>query len=120
MLFLNENNIVTKPEDLKAFPVPHKNAMYARLEKGTILFLVPKDFPEDKNPKHLKNVYKVGFIYDCLTIMYPDYGKEKKHSIISNEYHFDLSYRRFKTILDDYERQRESFINARHLLKLCE
>lgn len=117
MLFLNENLQLTDPTQINDLSVNVKNILFSRLEKGTILFLVPKDFPLE-NKKHLKNVYKIGFIYDCLSLIYSDYGKEKKHKIISEEYHFDFSYRRFTDILQDYEKDRENFIFSRNTLGL--
>ena len=118
MLLINVDHIVLDPLELEKMDPYIKNGVYKRLEKGFILFLVPEDFPlaKSKNPKHLRNVYKVGFIFQCLSIMYPEYDKTKKFKIISKKYHFDFSYRRFITLLNTFEQDKKKFIKKRSSL----
>ena len=64
---------------------------------------------------HKKN-YKVGFLYDMLTVVYPSYSKSKKHLIISNKYHLWCTYRQLFTIINDYTIDRNKYLKNRKTL----
>jgi hypothetical protein len=95
-----------------------KNHLFKNLEKGLCIFIIPEDFDQliCDAKRHKKN-YKIGFLYDLLGIIYTDYGKEKKHEIISEKYHLWFSYRQFKTLIDEYEVDRNKYLYKRNLLK---
>ena len=95
-----------------------KNYLREHLKNGDCIFKTPVTFDSIifEKKKHKKN-YKVGFLYDILTVIYPEYGKEMKHSIISVQYDFGFSYRQFKTILDEYEKDRNKYLLKPNLLK---
>lgn len=114
MLLIN-NKLIEKPEQIRDLDFETSNIIFSNLDKGRCLFIVPEDFnylgiPKIKN--HKKN-YKVGFLYDALSIVYPDLEKGEKHRIIEDKYHFWFSYRQFKTILDNYEENRRAYIENR-------
>jgi len=114
MLLIN-NELVKKPEDIRNLDKKTSNIIFSNLDKGQCLFVVPEDFNHLKISKiknHKRN-YKVGFLYDALTVVYPDLDKGDKHKIIQDKYHFWFSYRQFKTILDAYEKDKRSYLENR-------
>ena len=118
MLLIPDTNIlIKKPEDVNDLPVSIKNYLYANMEKGLVFFIIPPDFGliEDRNAvlkKHIKN-YKIGFIYDVLTILYPSKGKEQKYDIISDCFHLFITYRQFKSLYDEYNSSRKKYLEKR-------
>lgn len=114
MIFIkNEEVYIKRPSDAEQLLTSIKNALRKDLEKGHSIFEVPARFDdpdvERKDQKSNKQIYKIGFLFDLMGIIYPEYGKEKKFEIIMEKYHFWLSYRQFKTLLDIYEGNREKY-----------
>ena len=123
MIYIKFHSKIENPEGIKSLPILLQNDLRENFEKGLFLVLVPNDFHgagTGVNLKKHKNVYKIGFIYDCLTILYPEYGKEKKQEIISEAYHFSFTYRQFKSLYDIYDKNREKYIKNRGVLGLCQ
>ena len=122
MIYISEHNLtIEKPEDINRLSVDVKNTLFSNLEKGRVIIEIPEDFDfldKKVKPKWHKNNYKIGFIYDCLTILYPQYGKEKKHQIIRDKFHFDFSYRRFKDLYQYYDDNRNLYLENRKFLGL--
>jgi hypothetical protein len=83
-----------------------KSFFYKNLDKGHCIFLIPERFNENNQ---MKKSYKIGFIFELLTVIYPSYGKEKKHKIIDENYHLFVNYRQFKNLLDNYEKSRKQY-----------
>lgn len=110
MLYLNEIKEKIK-NPTNELSVEVKNYLHENLKKGFCLFIVPEEFNLLKSDakKHKKN-YKVGFIYDMLGVIYADMGKEDKHKIISEKYHLWFTYRQFKTLIDEYESNRNKYL----------
>lgn len=117
MIYLSDKDILIKNPN-EQFDIETKNYLFENLKKGRCLFVVPEDFDEliSESKKHKKN-YKVGFLYDLLGVIYTEYGKEKKHEIISEKYHLWFTYRQFKTLIDEYETNRNKYLLKRNLLK---
>lgn len=113
---LEKNIVITNPK--QDISVEVKNYLYENLKNGDCIFKTPSDFDQviSNNKKHKKN-YKVGFLFDLLGVIYADLGKEAKHEIIKTQYDFEFSYRQFKTILDEYEKDRNKYLLKRNLLK---
>ena len=97
-----------------------KNFLFDNLDKGYVIFITPEDLdnlPEFQNiAKNHKKNYKTGFLYDLLTVIYPDYSKSKKHQIISNKYHLWCTYRQMFNIISDYEAIRDKYLKNRKAL----
>lgn len=115
---------IHKPEDLKTLSVEIKNFIFENLEKGLIFLIIPEDLflleiKSNDSKRHIKN-YKNGFLYDALTIMYPSYSKEEKHKIISNKYHMFFTYRQFKSVLDEYNENKNAYLENRNNLQFIE
>lgn len=115
MIYLHKyDRIITNPaEEIKEVEV--KNYLYENLEKGLVVFLIPEDILNFG--KNIKKNYKVGFLYDILTLTYPSKGKEDKHKIISEKYHLWFTYRQFHNVLDEYSESRAKYILKRSLLE---
>lgn len=90
----------------------HKKYLYENLKNGLCVFKIPNDYNKIliDAKKHKKN-YKVGFLYDLLTDIYPNLGKEEKHEIISEQYNLWFTYRQFKNLLDEYQSKKLSYLN---------
>lgn len=117
MLYLKERKLLIKsPSEINGLDVELKNQLYEDLKKGHVLFEFPFDFTFVANTNHWKN-YKVGFLYDCLTLIYPDMGKTGKWEVISNMYHLFFTYRRFKDVLDEYNIRKREYLGDRKLLQ---
>ena len=84
------------------------------LNIGRVFFEFPQDFDFVKN-KH-RDVYKIGFLYECLELVYPDISKTSKYDIINLKYHFFITYRRFKDLLDEYYASKKKYLENRNLL----
>lgn len=111
------NKLIQNPDENLTKEV--KNFLFNNLDKGYVIFITPEDLdilPETGNIAkiHKKN-YKVGFLYDMLTVIY-DYSKTKKHNIISNKFHIWCTYRQLFTILNDYNENRIKYLKNRKLL----
>lgn len=116
MIFLKEiQSIIKNPSDDLSLEV--KNYLYENLKNGLVFITIPVDFNQSSKDlkKHKKN-YKVGFIYDMLGVIYPEMGKEKKHEVISEQFQMWFTYRQFKTIIDEYEKDRSKYLLKRNLL----
>lgn len=92
-----------------------KNEIYNDLEKGHCIFVsssyLKKHFDKsEQERKSARKTYKVGFLYDLLTEVYPDKNKTEKQKIISEKYGLEITYRQFKTILDKYEEDKSKYI----------
>lgn len=117
MMIVNNNISITDPSQIENLSVIDRNYLFENLKLGLILFNVPEDFPLVESKKH-KNNYKVGFIFECLSVVYPDLNKTEKFEIISEKYHYFFTYRRFKDIYDEFSKSKSSYIQNRHLLGL--
>ena len=113
------NKLIQNPNEHLTKEV--KNFLFENLDKGYVIFITPEDFdilPETGNvAKNHKKNYKVGFLYDMLTVVYPSYSKSKKHLIISNKYHLWCTYRQLFTIINDYTVNRDKYLKNRK--ELC-
>lgn len=121
MIFIKELNLFIKnPLEVPNMTTEIKSILNEDLPKGYSIFVLPKDFeslPKEINPKKHKTVYKVGFLFQILGAILPQSGKIDKYKIIAEMYDFWFTYRQFKDILDEYEKNREKYIKARHLLQ---
>ena len=86
------------------------NAIIHLLNRGLVLFQFPTDFETMNISSTHRFAYKVGFLYDCLSILYPDISKTSKYEIISVHYHFFFTYRRFKDKLDEYNNSKKKYL----------
>jgi hypothetical protein len=114
-MILHNSLEISDPSEINNLNVATRNYLFEKLKLGLILFVVPEDFPEQQSKKH-KNNYKIGFIYECLSIVYPDLNKTEKYEIISEKYHYFFTYRRFKDIYDEFSKSKTSYIQKRSLL----
>lgn len=111
MLFLIKYNIlINDPKQIDYLEVEQKNYLYSMLNRGLVLFQYPTEFESMNISSTHRFAYKVGFLYDCLTILYPDVSKTNKYQIISVYYHFFFTYRRFKDKLDEYNVSRKFYL----------
>ena len=102
MIFIKEKDFLLKtPTEVTTKDI--SNILVKDLEIGHCIFVMPNIFDGFDKPKNIKNAYKVGFLFDLLTEIYPTYDKTAKYNIISDKYHFSFTYRQFKNILDEYE-----------------
>jgi hypothetical protein len=117
MIYLADKDILINNPN-QELSIEIKNYLFENLKKGRCVFVIPEDFDQlvSDAKKHKKN-YKVGFLYDLLGVIYFDFGKEKKHEIISEKYHLWFTYRQFKTLIDEYEIDRNKYLLKRNLLK---
>lgn len=102
---------VSKPN--QKLPLEISNILFEDLEKGHSIFVVPEKFDFIDDAKNFKKTYKVGFLYDLLTVIYPAYNKTEKFNIIAEKYHFWFTYRQFKNIIDEYLLNREKYITKK-------
>lgn len=121
LLIPNTQFFIKKPEDLKNLSVEIKNFIFENLEKGLIFLIIPEDLflleiKSNDSKRHIKN-YKNGFLYDCLSEIYPSYSKEEKHRIIKNKYHMFFTYRQFKSVLDEYNENKDAYLKNRNNLQ---
>ena len=124
LLIPNTQFFIRKPEELNTLSVEIKNFIFENLEKGLIFLIIPEDLfsleiESNDLKRHIKN-YKNGFLYDCLSIMYPGYSKQEKHEIISNRYHMFFTYRQFKSVLDEYNENKDAYLENRNNLRLVQ
>lgn len=115
---------IRQPEDLSGLSVDLKNYIHENLKKGLIFLIIPEDLflldmKSNDSKKHIKN-YKIGFLYDALTIMYPLDKKEEKYKIISDKYHLFFTYRQFKSLLDQYNENKNAYLTNRYDLQLIQ
>ncbi len=112
---------INQPEELKDLPAEIGNFIFENLDKGLLFLVIPEnlfclDIKSNDIKRHIKN-YKNGFLYDALTIMYPSYSKEDKHGIISNKYHMFFTYRQFKSLLDEYNENKNAYLKNHNNLR---
>ena len=115
MLYVSEHDTFIKNplEEIKDIRV--KNNLYKNLEKGLISFIIPDDLLDKK--KNTKRNYKVGFLFDIISQIYPSKGKEDKYKIISEKYHLWFTYRQFHNVIEEYEKDRKKYIYKRNILE---
>lgn len=116
MLLLGNSKWLLKPEDINSLDVENKNFLYSLLNRGLVLFVFPDEFRDMNISSSNRFTYKIGFIYDALSIVYPDISKTAKYEIISEYYHFFFTYRRFKDKLDEYNASKKKYLLNRNLL----
>lgn len=119
MIRLKDQEVFIKcPCEIDDLPPSIKNSLRTDMDIGYSIFVIPEDLEnsESDQAKNHKKSYKVGFLFDCLTVLYPSYGKEKKAEIISEKYHLWFTYRQFKNLLDEYESKREDYLKRRSSL----
>ena len=115
---------IKQPGDLNGLSVDLKNYIYENLKKGLIFLIIPDDLflldiKSNDSKKHIKN-YKIGFLFDALTIMYPHDKKEEKYKVISDTYHLFFTYRQFKSLLDQYNENKDAYLKNRNNLRFIE
>lgn len=94
-------------EDLS---VVERNFLCANLLNGGFLIKIPEEIGiSDKEPEKYKKMstYKVGFLYDLLSVVYPDMTVAMKFKIISEKYHLFLGYRRLSDIYKEYRKSKD-------------
>lgn len=117
MIYLEKTDqYLRNPEHLKSgfLSVEEKNYLYKNLDKGKCIFLIPEDI--ENADKKIKRNYKVGFLFDLLGNVYPGKNQTEKFQIISEKYHFWITHRQFRNILDEYQADRLKYLNKRSLL----
>lgn len=112
MILLKESGYLVKSPKQK-LPKEISNILSEDLQKGYCIFIVPEKFDFVDDAKNFKKTYKVGFLYDLLSEIYPAYGKTEKFKIISEKYHFWFTYRQFKNITDEYFENRANFLSIK-------
>lgn len=85
--------------DFEGFDVRLKNYLYSELDKGNCIIKIP-EFVERGTIS--QKAYKVGFLFDLLSVVYPNYTNVRKYLIIDQEYHLFLSHKR---LLDLYKKE---------------
>lgn len=112
------NKLIQHPEESLSKEV--KNFLFQNLNKGYVIFITPEDLdflPEAGNvAKNHKKNYKIGFLYDMMTIIYPESTKTEKHEIISNKFHLWCVYRQFTSLYNEYFINRDKYLKNRKLL----
>ncbi len=117
MILIKEyNQVIENPIQFQDLSLEIKNHLVNVMDKGEVFFKFPKDFAGINNENKHRNIYKVGFLYDMLTECYPSMSKTDKHFIISSEYQFFFTYRRFKDVLDEYINDKRKYYKNRSLL----
>lgn len=108
MIFIKEKKYtITNPKQKLSKEI--NNILFKDLCTGQIIFFIPDQFDVIEDSKNQKKAYKVGFLFDMLTEIYPTYDKTEKFKIIADRYHFWFTYRQFKNILDQYELNKKSY-----------
>lgn len=116
MLILNNSEVIKKPEDVTSLSVDLRNDLYLKLNRGLVIFVFPDDFQAMNISSSHRFNYKIGFIHDLLSLVYPDMSKTSKYEIISIYYHFFFTYRRYKDKLDEYNDSKKKYLENRALL----
>ena len=117
MILIKEyNQVIENPIKFQDLSPEIKNHLVNVMDKGEVFFKFPKDFTGIKNENKHRNIYKIGFLYDMLAECYPSMSKTDKYVIISNEYQFFFTYRRFKDVLDEYINDKRKYYKNRSLL----
>lgn len=89
--------------DLKGLSVSQKNFLYENLDKGNCVIKLPEFNSQFSKTEldYVRKAYKVGFLFDLLTEIYPNYNNMHKYKIIDEQYHLFLSHKR---LLDIYKK----------------
>lgn len=115
MLLIN-NILIKHPKEIETLDVETKNILYSLLNRGLVVFVFPEDFKNLNISSSHRFTYKIGFLYDVISLIYPDLGKTDKYEIVSEYYHFFFTYRRFKDKLDEYNSTKKKYLENRSLL----
>lgn len=112
MIYIKEKDFLVKhPQDKLSKDI--SNILYQDLQRGYAIITIPDRFDAMDKEKNVKKTYKVGFLYDMLTRIYPEMTKTDKYRMISERYHFWFTYRQFVNIILDYEASRELYLNTK-------
>lgn len=112
MIKIPDTSIIIKtPEELSNLAVDLKNYLFVNLEKGDVLFKIPS-FENQKSIDEKKacKIYKIGFLYDALSAIYPLKKQLEKYKIIHDQYHVFLTYRQYIKFLNEYESDQTEYI----------
>lgn len=98
MILINNKTISTPDQKISQ---SESQFLYENLIKGTLIFLIPERL-EHLEKNHKRN-YKLGFLFELFSRIYPDTTNTKKLEIIADKFHLWFTYRQSMNVLNDYE-----------------
>lgn len=105
MIVISEKVSLTSPVEFKNLPTNIRNIIFAKLDQGMILFVIPTQVVElsaEKDNQEIQIWYKVGFLMDLFAEVYPNYSKGIIYELVSTQYHLFLSERRLSSLYKNY------------------
>lgn len=109
MIYVDFQDVFIKdPNNYESLQKDIKLWLREYLDKGMVIFKMPGNLSEAS--KNDKKSYKVGFLYEMLVFVYPEYTKSYIADIISEQYQMWTVYRQFSTFLNTYDEKRGKFI----------
>ena len=109
MIYIDfEDDYIDSPDDYDKLKQNEKLWLREYLDKGMLIFKVPDRLASFS--KEDKKAYKVGYLYEMMLVVYPEYTKTYIAERISEQFQMWFSYRQFSTLLHVYEKKREEFI----------
>lgn len=114
MIILQQFDYVVENPNQEIKDAKIKKFIYDNLEKGLVIFSLPEKISVlDKN---LKRNYKVGFLFDFISNVYPLKSKEEKYQIISDKFFLWFTYRQFHNVNEEYARDRDKYYTRPELI----
>lgn len=114
MIYVEKYNLTISNPKQEISDVAIKNHIHKTIEKGLLVFIIPEDIKDAD--KKIKRNYKVGFLFDFLSEIYPNYNIMEKYYIIKDNYHFWFTHRQFWNIYQDYKKDQSKYLLKRSLL----
>lgn len=112
MILIKEKDLLIKSADQKLTKEITK-MLYEDLNKGHSIIVIPARFDGVENEKIHKKTYKVGFLFEMLSEIYPNINKTEKYNIISEKYHFWITYRQFVNIILDFNQNKSMYLKGK-------
>lgn len=108
MIYIDfEDKYIDTPNNYDSLDVNVKLWLREYLDKGMLIFKIPDRLVGFS--KEDKKAYKIGWLYEMMSKVYPEYTKTYIAERISEQFQMWFSYRQFSTLLHVYEKKREEF-----------
>ena len=108
MIYVDFNDsYIEAPKEYEALNRDIKLWLREYLDKSMLIFKIPDRMA--KFSKEDKKAYKVGWLYQIMLSVYPEYTKTYIAERISEQFQMWISYRQFATLLHVYEKKCEQF-----------
>ena len=108
MIYLKEEDVYIKDPNgqFDELLTEIKNYLRENMKNGLVLVVIPEHITD----KNRKREYKAGFLFELLSLVYPENTKTQNLEIISDKFHMFCGYRQFNNLLGPYEQKRIDFI----------